>query len=131
MNSLPITLLQNRPVVNYNRPVAQPQPQALPPLFVRDKSRYVKIDPSDILWVEAEDNYATLQCREKSYLVSCNLKAMEERLHPSELIRIHRSFMVNLQRIDAIEDNIVQIGGKLIPIGRTYREALMKRLRLL
>ena len=131
MNTMPISILAQSSAPKYTAPVESKAPEALPPLFVRDKNRYVKIDPKNILWVQAEDNYSILQCAERSYLVSCNLKAMEERLHPSELVRIHRSYMVNLNRIDMIEDNIVVVDGKLIPIGRTYREALMKRLRLL
>ena len=100
-------------------------------LFIKSKGRYEKIKQEDILWVEAEDTYARIRTAEKPYLVSFTLKAVSERLTHSELIRVHRSFIVNVRQVEAIEDNMLIIGDKLIPVSKSYRESVMKRFDFL
>lgn len=106
-------------------------PMGAPPLFIRDQARYVKVDPTEMLWVEAEDNHAVIQCGKKSYTLSTPLKTLEDRLQSYGMQRVHRSFLVNLNSIEAIEDSFVVVKGRGIPIGRKYRAALMNCLRLL
>lgn len=100
-------------------------------LFIKSKGRYEKIRQEDILWVEAEDTYARIRTAEKPYLVSYTLKAVSERLTHPELIRVHRSYIVNVQQVQAIEDNMLIIGDKLIPVSKSYREVVMKRFDFL
>lgn len=100
-------------------------------LFIKSKGRFEKIKQKDILWVEAEDTYARIRTQEKPYLVSFTLKAVSERLTYPDLIRVHRSFIVNVQQVQAIEDNMLIIGEKLIPVSKSYREEVMKRFDFL
>jgi DNA-binding LytR/AlgR family response regulator len=59
------------------------------------------------------------------------MKGLESRLPQDTFIRIHRSYIINLDFIELLEDNSVAIGEKLIPIGASFREALMNRLNFL
>ncbi|MEM7040493.1 MAG: LytTR family DNA-binding domain-containing protein, partial [Bacteroidota bacterium] len=99
--------------------------------FVKHKGRFEKIQQEDILWVEAEDTYARIKLPQKQYLVSYTLKAVEERLTHPELVRVHRSYIVNIRRVDAIEDNTLIVGDKLIPVSKSYRPKVMQRFDFL
>ncbi len=100
-------------------------------IFVKAKNRLVKLFLKDILWIEASDIYALLCTADGKYLLTSSLKAIEEKFPASKFIRVHRSFIVNLEKIDAIEEDDIIIGETRIPIGKTYRDKLMMRLSFL
>ena len=100
-------------------------------IFVKNKKRLEKILLSDILWVEAYDIYAMIKTGNGQYLLSHSLKSIEEKFPSSHFLRVHRSFLVNKDRIDAIEENDLVIAGTRLPVGKTYRDALMKKLSIL
>jgi DNA-binding LytR/AlgR family response regulator len=100
-------------------------------IFVKVKQRMEKIRLQDILWVEASDIYALICTSAGKHLLNTSLKAVEERFPQSTFIRVHRSFIVNLDKIDALEDDGIAIGSQIIPIGKTFREKLMHRLSFL
>ena len=85
----------------------------------------------DILWVEAYDIYAMIKTQAGQYLLSHSLKAVEKKFPSTHFIRVHRSFIVNKEKIDAIEENDLIIAGTPIPVGKTYRDGLMKKLSVL
>ena len=58
-------------------------------------------------------------------------KTLEDKLHDPHFLRVHRSFIVNLNHIESIEDNFIILLNKQIPIGKTYKEQLMSRLDIL
>lgn len=100
-------------------------------LFIKDKSKLVKVNVGSILWAEANDNYAFVITPEKKYLISLTLKKIEERLPKEQFYRVHRSYLVNLSKIDSISEASVVIAGKQISIGRTQKEGLLKRIEML
>jgi DNA-binding LytR/AlgR family response regulator len=100
-------------------------------IFVKNKKRLEKILLRDILWVEAFDIYAMIKTPAGQYLLSHSLKAVEEKFPSSHFIRVHRSFLVNKEKIDAIEESDLIISATAIPVGKTYREGLMKKLSVL
>jgi len=100
-------------------------------IFVKNKKRLEKISLKDILWVEAFDIYAMIKTSVGQYLLSHSLKAVEEKFPSSHFIRVHRSFLVNKEKIDAIEESDLIIANTPIPVGKTYRDNLMKKLSIL
>lgn len=100
-------------------------------IFVKNKKRLEKVLLKDILWVEAYDIYAMIKSINGQYLLSHSLKAVEEKFPSTHFIRAHRSFLVNKEKIEAIEENDIIIAGTHIPVGKTYKEALMKKLSIL
>lgn len=100
-------------------------------IFVKNKKRLDKVLLKDIFWVEAYDIYAMIKTGNGQYLVSHSLKAVEEKFPSSHFIRVHRSFLVNKDKIDAMEESELIISDNRIPIGKTYREELMNRLSFL
>jgi DNA-binding LytR/AlgR family response regulator len=101
------------------------------PFFIKVNQQLVKFEVDDIAWIEAYDNYCFLHTGTEKHLVSFTLKNLEEKITAKNLFRIHRSYMVNINRIEAIHHNLLYIGGKEIPIGKSYKEALMMQLKVL
>lgn len=110
----------------------KPLPSSVPTLtdgiFFKVKNRYEKIRFADILWVQAKDIYAIIRTSEARYLVSHSLGDVHQQL-PNDLFeRVHRSYVVNMAKIDAIEDRNLLVQDEYVPIGDAYKESLWKRL---
>ena len=100
-------------------------------MFVRDKGRLQKIQTANILYLEASDNYCIIHTTEKQFVLSQTLKKVQLSFDPSMFCRIHKSFYVNIQKIDQIDGNAIRIGENQIPIGRAYKDDFFKRLEIL
>jgi DNA-binding LytR/AlgR family response regulator len=100
-------------------------------VFVKVDSQLVKVKTTDILWVEAFGDYVNIFTENDKYIVHSTMKGMENKLPSDHFLRVHRSYIVRLEKIKAIEETIIIIGKKLIPIGDSYRSTLMKRLNML
>ena len=102
-------------------------------IFIKKKnSTLVRIKYNDILWVEALENYVTVNTFKEKFTIHYTMKAIEGKLPMSKFKRVHRSYIVNVGQIDYIEEsNVVmrtEAGAKLIPIGKSYRDTLMDDL---
>jgi DNA-binding LytR/AlgR family response regulator len=100
-------------------------------IFIKVKDRLMKFKFDDIQYFEAYDNYAFLYTHDKKHILSSNLKQIEERLTGPQFLRIHRSFIVNLEKVEGIGGQNVMVGKKELPIGKTYRDVLLNRIDLL
>lgn len=99
-------------------------------LFVRDKGRLVKVPIDEVIYAEADGNYVTIHTAERRYVLTSALSAIEERLRSPWFMRVHRGFLVDLRRITGVEEKRVLLGKIAVPVGRTHRELLKKRLDL-
>ncbi len=97
-------------------------------LYVKMDSRLVKIKDDDILYIEAQGDYAVFKTEKKSYVVHTTMKNIEQKLDPEKFLKVHRSFIVNLDHIVDIEDTNLLIKEKVIPVSRGNRESLMNRI---
>jgi DNA-binding LytR/AlgR family response regulator len=100
-------------------------------VFVKDNGILKKLNVDDILYLEAMGDYVKVHTAQKFHVLHSTLKSIEEKLPPNKFLRIHRSYIVALQKIDFIQDGIINIGKANIPVAETYRSALNKRLNLL
>lgn len=94
-------------------------------LYIKSGTRLVKIKTKDILFVEAAGNYMTFHTSEKKILSLMNIQEALDILADQDFVRIHKSYLVSLRNIDAIEKHDVIIRGKPVPIGLTYREKFL------
>lgn len=111
---------------------AQPATTSAPAqeyLFIKSGTQKVKIFPSEILFVEAAGNYMCFHTREKKILSLLNMREVLELLPEDVFVRIHKSWIISLSHLEAIEKHDVVVGGKQIPIGVTYREQFNARMR--
>lgn len=101
-------------------------------LFIRSKGQMVKVLLKEILYAEADRNYCKVFTENESYLLSVPLRNIEAQLPADQFIRVHRSFVVNLQKIDAISEyhEYLTIQSRQVPIARRAKEEVVKRLRM-
>ena len=100
-------------------------------LYVNIDRRLIKIDIPSIYLVEANGDYIKVKTEDKNYTVHSTLKKIEEKLPNDLFLKVHRSFIINVKKIIDIEDNSVLIKKDVIPVSRSNRPELMKRLNLL
>jgi DNA-binding LytR/AlgR family response regulator len=98
-------------------------------IFVRHHEKMVKVDIKDILYIEAERNYCRIYSKDREYLLVMTLKDMDEKLPSRHFLRVHRSFIINLSQIDEIATSHIVISKKAIPVSKTLKEELLKRLQ--
>lgn len=100
-------------------------------VFIKDNGVLKRINVDEILYLEAMGDYVKVHTAQKFHVLHATLKSIEEKLPPSQFIRVHRSYIVALNKIDSIQEGIISIGKATIPVADTYRSALNKRLNLL
>ncbi|PQJ77848.1 LytR/AlgR family response regulator transcription factor [Polaribacter porphyrae] len=99
--------------------------------YVNIDRRLIKIDLPSIYLIEAKGDYINIKTEEKNYIVHSTLKKIEEKLPTSLFLKVHRSYIINVKKIIDIEDNSVLIKKDVVPVSRSNRPELMKRLDLL
>jgi DNA-binding LytR/AlgR family response regulator len=100
-------------------------------VFVKDNGVLKKINVEDILYLEAMGDYVKVYTGQRFHVLHATLKSIEEKLPPAKFVRVHRSYIVSLGKIDFIQDGAISIGKSSVPIADTYRTQLNKRLNLL
>jgi len=99
-------------------------------LFVRADYKLVKIILKEIEYIEGLGDYIKIYSGSKPVLTQMSMKSMEEKLPSTDFLRVHRSYIISLDKIDFIQKNILSINGKEIPISEHYREQLFKIINI-
>ncbi|MBM1107474.1 response regulator transcription factor [Aurantibacter crassamenti] len=100
-------------------------------LYINIDRRLIKLKYNEILVVEAQGDYIEVKTEKKNYKVHTTLKKIKDKLPEHIFFHIHRSYIINFKKIIDIEDNSVLIEKNVIPISRSNRPELMRRLNLL
>jgi two-component system LytT family response regulator len=104
----------------------QGESQSLEYLFIKTEHRIQKVSLKDILFIEGLQNYISVNTHTERILSLQTLKKMEEALPGSEFVRVHKSYIIALRHISAIERSRIFIGDAIIPVGDSYRESFYK-----
>lgn len=111
-------------------PVAAPQ--SVNPIqdfiFVKTEHKIQKIELNDILYIEGLKDYISIFTRTERIITLQNMKKMEETLPKGQFIRVHKSYIIALDKIESIERSRISICGKIIPIGDTYRDDFFRHI---
>jgi two-component system LytT family response regulator len=99
--------------------------------FVKVDTKLVRVDFADVFFVEALGDYVHLVTSRSKLIVYSTMRAIEEKFPPQRFVRVHRSFIINIGYVQALEDNLLLIKDKHIPIGQTYMRGLLQRLNKL
>lgn len=100
-------------------------------VFVKDNGILKRISIDDILFLEAMGDYVKVHTAQKFHVVHATLKSIEEKLPSSRFIRVHRSYIVAINKIDFIQEGTISIAKTSIPVADTHKSNLTKRLNLL
>ncbi len=92
-------------------------------IFVKTENRLQKIIVSEILYIEGQGDYLRIITKNMKVMTLQNFKKLEAVLPPSNFVRVHKSYMVALDKIENISKNRIKIGDKLIPVSDSYRNA--------
>ncbi len=97
-------------------------------LLVKADYRLYKINYDDLLYIEGQHEYVSFYTKGKRITALYSLKSLEESLPADRFIRVHKSYIVSIDEIQEIEQLSITVAGQKLPIGGSYREALMKKL---
>lgn len=122
--------------------VLPPSPQNSDPYFIQPSDtetdfyinidrRLIKINIASINLIEAKGDYILIKTEGKNYTVHSTLKKIEDKLPVSSFLKVHRTYIINIKKIIDIEDNSVLIAKDVVPVSRSNRPELMKRLNML
>lgn len=116
--------------------VAVPTPEPIPApasaapiqdfIFVKTEHKIQKIELDDILYIEGLKDYISIFTKSERVITLQNMKKMEETLPKGDFIRVHKSYIIAVDKIESIERSRIAIAGKTIPVGDTYRDAFFK-----
>lgn len=135
----PVAYLRFQEAIRQLRlPATNALPEALPvpennshDLFVKVNNRLVRLDFKEVLYIEAMSTYSVLVTARQKFIVHYTLKSIAERLPFAYFRRVHRSYIVNTQLIDSIEDNVLTLAGHEVPLAKSYQDKLLQSLRSL
>ncbi|MET0242582.1 MAG: LytTR family DNA-binding domain-containing protein [Flavitalea sp.] len=96
--------------------------------FVKDSGRFIRIHYHEILFVEALQNYVAIYLTGRKLICYVTLSMIEKELPTSIFMKVHKSYIISLKKIDAIEGNLVKIGVSEVPVSRTLKDELMKKV---
>jgi len=102
-----------------------------PSVYLKDGAQWVRVPVQDILYMEADDSTTHVYSTLHTYTVGRMLKDVLDEVASERMERVHRSFAVNLDRVQAISDNGLHVGDRWLPIGRSYRPTVLQRLRMI
>ncbi len=97
-------------------------------LYVKEGKKVVKMFLKNILFIEGLSEYVKFHTEEKRVVSKMSLTSLTEQLPPEQFLRIHKSFIVSLRHIHSFTANTIEIGEKILPIGRSYKNAVLKAL---
>ncbi|MBE2247322.1 MAG: response regulator [Candidatus Competibacteraceae bacterium] len=100
-------------------------------VFINSVQGMVSVNPDDILYLEAFDYYANVITESSKILAKMTLKEVLETLSLESLVRVHKSYAINIKHIQRIKDNQIHISEHRIPIGRAYKSDLFQRIKIL
>lgn len=98
-------------------------------IFIHNGAKKLKIIFDDILYIQAERNYCRIITNAKDYLLSIPMKSVENQLPSAQFQRIHRSYIVNLEHIDEMDEHAVYIAGKMLTLSKSYQHQFSQRIK--
>ena len=122
-----IMLLENSKNTFIQEPIIE---NKITELYFNVNKKKARIDLSSILYIESQKENIKIVCQDKTIITRYLISQIEKELPQHKFIRIHRSFIVGLSKIDFIDANDVEVDGKQIPIGRNYKDFVLKKLGL-
>ncbi len=98
-------------------------------IFVKTEYRLERVDIDQILYIEGMKDYLRIVCRDKKIMTLQSFSKLEESLPSKKFCRVHKSYIVSIDKIKSIERNVIVIADQRIPVSNTYRESFFSRIR--
>jgi two-component system, LytTR family, response regulator len=98
-------------------------------IFIKQEGRFVKLNFEDIIYIQAQDDYISIHTRDRRYLVYETLKKVEQKLDP-RFLRVHRSYIINKEFVQTMEDNSLSLPNKVVPVSASYKDVVAQALNI-
>lgn len=121
-------IFQVKRVQQFDMPVAQPSDTGI--LFAKMGNAIESIKVDNIVFVEANGKYACVHSEGMKQLLNASFKEFKERLPASKFVQVHRSYLINIEKVSRIEQHEVWVQNRRLPIGQSFKKQLIERLRL-
>ncbi len=96
--------------------------------FIKSDGQFIKIKLADVLYFESEKDYVFIHTEQKRYLTLLSLKQLEKELPPERFLRVHRSYLVSLEKVELVDGSNLVIRGKQIPVSRSLHDTIFNTL---
>ena len=99
-------------------------------IFIKADGKLIRLKNEDILYIESMGDYVKFVTAEKKYITHNTIKNLETKVDPLKFMKVHRSYIVNLARIDDIQENTLYIKGTMIPISKAHKSKVMQKINI-
>jgi DNA-binding LytR/AlgR family response regulator len=99
-------------------------------IFIKADGKLTRLNFQEILYIESLGDYVKYFTASRNYVTLSTLKAVEQKMSGSKFMKVHRSYIVNIQKIKDIQDNSLVIDGKVIPISKSFKSEVMSRINV-
>lgn len=96
-------------------------------LWIKVDKKLIRVALHDILYIESLKDYVRIKTKDRELITYYSLNKILEKLPQAHFLRIHKSFIAAIKKIETIEGNRITIAGKVLPLGRSFREELIKK----
>jgi DNA-binding LytR/AlgR family response regulator len=100
-------------------------------IYIKTDGKLVRLNNEEILFIESMGDYVKFVLADKKYISHNTIKNLEEKINPAVFLKIHRSYIVNMKKVQNIRDNTVVINGLELPISKANRAEVLKRLNVI
>lgn len=100
-------------------------------IFIKSDGKLIRLNYNDILYMESMGDYVKFVTTEKKYITHNTIKALEEKVNKTYFMKVHRSYIINITKIDDIRENDLFIRGIEIPISKAHKPDVLKRLNII
>ena len=100
-------------------------------IFIKTDGKLIRLNNSDILFIESMGDYVKFVSHDKKYITHNTIKNLEEKVNKQCFLKTHRSYIINVDKIDDIRENLLFIKGNEIPISKAHRSEVLKRLNII
>ncbi len=100
-------------------------------LFIKSEGKLIRLSHNDILYIESMGDYVRFVTTDKKYITHHTIRGVEEKIDSGYFMKVHRSYIINLLKIDDIRENDLYIRGVEIPISKAHRADVLKRITIL
>jgi len=108
---------------------AEPDEKSNDFIFIKSDKKTIKVNIADIFYIEGLGDYIKLYINDKKLVTNLSMKKIETLLPTHQFYRIHKSYIISLNKLESIEGNMVKIDGKKLPIGNSYRQEFMSHIK--
>jgi DNA-binding LytR/AlgR family response regulator len=100
-------------------------------IFIKSDGKLIRLQNDDILYIESMGDYVKFFTADKKYITLNTIKNLETKVDPLRFMKVHRSYIVNLSRIDDIQENMLYIKGSMIPISKAHKAKVMQKINVI